>query len=422
MSGIMSGTRLSKAVIVIAVFAFFLQVVNARPEYMRLYSADPYVRPELRGQCSICHVNPEGGGERNAFGRAFASAGLKITPELRQQFPDKFTLPPAGSVSQAADVPPVTFVAGSDSQAVVEINGKKFMIDTKSRSVTVVAEAREREVAAAPTPAPVVAKTETAKKSDEVYQQIDVRLINLPTAKPIAKGSLWGDFTHRFPFGPEPTNAGALFGLDGFAVPSFGFTYGVTDRLQVGAYRSPTVVGAPIQLHAGVSLADENEGHPLTAMVRVALEGRDNFQRNFTTSLELTLARSLTSKAQVYFVPTLSINNRPFGDISQNLPGENTFALGAGAAVNIRPSVALLAEANYRVNRTGRFDSTRPAFGFGIEKSSISRRHAFSLVFSNSVGTTFGQRSATRASLLGPFAEESFKGLNIGFNLSRRLF
>ena len=143
---------------------------------------------------------------------------------------------------------------------------------------------------------------------------------------------------------------------------------------------------------------------------------------NFTPSFELTLARSITSRAQLYLAPTVSISNRPFGPTDSNLPGETTFALGIGGAVNIRPSVALMAEANMRVNEAGRFGSTRPAFGFGIEKVSISRRHAFSLVFSNGAGTTMSQRSATRASLLGSFAEESFQGLTIGFNLSRRLF
>jgi Membrane bound beta barrel domain (DUF5777) len=260
--------------------------------------------------------------------------------------------------------------------------------------------------------------------STKVYQPIDVRLVSLPTAKAIAKGALWGEFTHRFPFGDyDVNNPAGLFGLDGFAVPSFGFVYGVTDRIQVGAYRSPSTVGAPILVYAGASLLDENKGHPVSAMARIGLEGRDNFQRNFTTSLELTIARSVTSKAQLYVVPTLSLNNRSLNaPPSRNLPGETTFALGIGGAITIRPSVALMAEANYRLNEAGRFGSTLPAFGFGIEKASISRRHAFSLVFSNGAGTTFAQRSATRSSLLGSFADESFRGLTIGFNLSRRMF
>src|SRR5207244_3151072 len=185
-------------------------------------------------------------------------------------------------------LPPVTFVKDSDSQAIAEINGKRYLIDTKTRAVT--------EVAAATAPSKDTAAT-TAKPSPSpsaqeptVYQPADVRLISLPTAMPLPRHSLFVDFTHRFP--DDVTDAANLFGLDGFAVPSFGFSYGVTDRIHVGAYRSPSYVGRPIEVYAGVSLLNEQKGDPFTAMVRVGLEGRDNFQRNFTTSFELTVARS----------------------------------------------------------------------------------------------------------------------------------
>jgi hypothetical protein len=39
--------------------------------------------------------------------------------------------------------------------------------------------------------------------------------------------------------------------------------------------------------------------------------------------------------------------------------------------------------------------------GFGFTKASATRKHAFSLVFTNGPGTTFSQRSMTRG-LLGP--------------------
>jgi hypothetical protein len=395
-------TKLFSIAIPILLLTFTAQ---ARPEFLAIFAADPFARPELRSQCSVCHINPQGGGQRNEFGKAFAAARFKITPELRAQFPDRF-------------LPPVTFVKDSDSQAIVEIGAKQFLIDTKTRTVT--------EVKPKPKPdAPAAARQSPAatELSEKVYQQADVRLINLPTAMPIPRGSLWVDFTHRFP--DDVTDAKNLFGLDGFAVPSFGFTYGITDRLHVGAYRSPSYVSRPIAVFAGVSMLDEQKGDPFTAQARVGLEGRDNFQRNFTTSFEVTFARSITRHAQLYFVPTISLGNRrlqAFANPARNLPGETTVALGAGGAVNIRPTVALMAEANYRVNEEGRFGVTRPNFGFGIQKVSSTRRHSFSLVFSNGLGTTFTQRSTTRAAIFGPGVDESFKGLTIGFNLTRRLY
>ncbi|HKE05705.1 MAG TPA: hypothetical protein VKE91_16750, partial [Blastocatellia bacterium] len=58
-------------------------------------------------------------------------------------------------------------------------------------------------------------------------------------------------------------------------------------------------------------------------------------------------------------------------------------------------------------------------FGFGIQKASASRRHSFSLVFTNGAGTTISQRSMTKGLIFG---DDGFNGLTIGFNLSRRLF
>ncbi|MGH9847340.1 MAG: DUF5777 family beta-barrel protein, partial [Blastocatellia bacterium] len=385
--------------------------VNARPEYLKIFAADPLSRPELRNKCSVCHINPEGSGPRNEFGRAFAAAGFEINADLRKQFPDRFLSP--GEAQKL----PVTFVQGSDAEAIVELNGRKYVINTKAKTVT--------ELDTVATAAPPVEKT-TAQEEvrPDIYRQYDVRLVNLPTATPIPKGSLWTDFTHRFPFG-DPTSGASLFGLDTIALPSFGFTYGITDRFHVGAYRSPGDLGRPIQLFAGASLLSEQKGDPLSLMARVGLEGRDNFKRNFTTSFELTFARSITRHAQLYFVPTISVGDRPLNfDPEVNLPSETAYALGIGAAVNVRPSVALMAEANYRLNEEARYVSNfsgirRPVIGLGIQKASISRRHTFSLTFSNGPGTTFSQRSMTRGLQA---ADDSFRGLTIGFNLSRRLF
>lgn len=410
----MNRKQYAKVIVLVLAVCFAGINLKALPEFMRIYAADPYAKAEMRNQCAVCHVNPAGGGERNAFGKAFAAAGNKITDTLRRQFPDRFMVP------ESTQPLPVSFVQGSDSQAIVEANGKRYLIDTKTRTVKEVTDS-EAAVTTRPATTPVTVMPATPQEDPNVYQQMDVRLVNLPTAKPMAKGEVMSEFTHRFPFHEyDVTDGTGLWGLDGTAVPSFGFAYGITDRIHIGGSRSPSIVGRPILFYVGASLLDENRKHPFSAMARIGVEGRDNFQRNFTTTLEVALARSITNKAQLYFVPAVSFKNRPFGDPETNLPGATTFAMGLGGALNIRPTVALLAEANWRVNEKGRFGNAAPVYGFGIEKVTVSRRHSFSLIFSNAAGTTMAQRSATVRSF---FTDDSFRnGLAIGFNISRRIF
>lgn len=400
--------RLTGILMLLALLLAGTAPVTAFPDYLKKYARDAQSRPELRTSCAVCHVNPQGGGPRNSFGQAFHAAGREITPDLRQRFPDLFT--PLGG-----DTPPVRFVDGSDAEAIVTIAGREFVINTRTKSV--------RELAA-PAAKPVVATVRQAEPTTptNIYQASEQRLVNLPTAAPIAKGALLTDFTHRFPFG-KPTNVEGLFGLDAQALPSFGITYGLTETFHLGAYRSPGDVGRPILLFAGARILGEEKGHPLSAMIRIGVEGRDNLQRHFATSFEVTVARSVTRYAQLYFVPTVTLGDRPFtADLTTPLAGRTAVALGVGGAFRLRPSLNLLAEANYRTNQESRYlDSgagiRRPVVGFGIQKESASRRHAFTLTFSNGPGTTMAQRSQTRGLY---FADDSLRGLTIGFNLSRR--
>jgi hypothetical protein len=407
----MTKNRFFKLVLLCCACLLVSRGAKAFPDYLKVYNADAFAKADMKGKCVVCHTNPAGGGPRNEFGKAFAAADYKITDSLRKQFPAYF--------SSGTDAPDVSFTG--DHEATVEINGKRYVINTQSKTV------KPAEGAAAPMVAkaePKPSPTPDDDKKPKVYRPIDVRVISLPSAVAIPKGSLWTDFTHRFPFG-DPTDKAGAFGLDTIAYPSFGVVYGVTDRLHVGAYRSPGDLGRAIQVYAGAQLLQETKGDPLSFQARIGLEGRDNFRRNFATSFDFTFARSITKYAQVYVTPTITVGDRPFTvSPERSAKGTTAYALGGGLAVSIRPSVSLMAEINQRLNEEARYKDgevgiNHPVYSFAIQKASASKRHGFSLVFSTSPGTTMSQRSQTRGLL---FADDRIQGLTIGFNIVRRIF
>jgi hypothetical protein len=272
--------------------------------------------------------------------------------------------------------------------------------------------------------------TQAAESKPKVYTPGDDLLFSLPTGRAVARHAMTLNFTHRFPFSPAFTGraeGGSLLGLDNLALPSFGFRYGVTDRLSVSIFRSPTFIGRPIQFMAAYNFLDEHNGQPFNAAVRVSMQGLNNFSRDYTENLEGIFSRSLRRRAQLYFVPTLSLNDRrlfsPSGFLSSaipNLPGYNTVSLGAGGAFDIRPTVALVAEVIPTVVNGGPLEIHRPAYSFGIQKKIW--RHSFTFGFTTSPGTTVSQRAGTRASFLNNPEADKPGGLTIGFDLSRQIY
>jgi mono/diheme cytochrome c family protein len=271
--------------------------------------------------------------------------------------------------------------------------------------------------------------TPQSQPDSNIYTPGDDVLISLPTGRPTDRHGVYVNFAHRFAYDPAFTGTARgqeLFGLDGVALPSFGFRYGVTDRLSVSAYRSPSFINRPIQLMAGYNVLEERKGDPLNLMFRVSIEGQDNFKKNYTENIEAILSRSITKKAQAYLVPTVSFNNRPLlqpagfnSNQILNVPGVNSFALGVGLSIDVRPTVALLAEVTPTLANATDLGIHRPSFSFGIQKKIW--RHAFTLGLTNSPGTTVSQRAGTRATFLGDPGADTFGGLTLGFNITRQI-
>jgi mono/diheme cytochrome c family protein len=268
------------------------------------------------------------------------------------------------------------------------------------------------------------------RQAAKVYTPADDYLFSLPTGRQLDRHGLYLNFTHRFPYTPAFSGTGSgdtLFGLDDFSISSFGLRFGVTDNLSVSAYRSPSLIGRPIELGVAYHFLDEHEGNLLNASVRASVDGQNDFAKNFTTNLELILSRTVARRAQFYLVPTLSLQDRELiskpgtlASIPPNLPGFNTFVLAAGGALDIRPTVALVSEVFPTLVNGPELGIHRPAYAFGIQKRVL--HHAFTLGFSNSPGTVVSQRAGTRATFVGQPSADTPGGFFIGFDLMRQIY
>jgi hypothetical protein len=83
----------AKLILAVAYILAVAAVAFAKPAFMDRYNHDPFAKAELRGKCTICHVG-RGGGERNDFGEAFEDSGYRITPKMREKFPELFDSQP----------------------------------------------------------------------------------------------------------------------------------------------------------------------------------------------------------------------------------------------------------------------------------------------------------------------------------------
>jgi len=342
---------------------------------------------------------------------------------------------PAPDPAMLAGALGITFIEGSSSTMVVERQGKKYLVDLSSHTIREVAPTSTPASAAnalepsAPPPAKAqeVAATQPAKKpTPGVYEPGDDFVFSLPTGRRLDRHGFYINFNHRFAF--EPAFSGSargatLLGLDSWALPSFGLRYGMTDRFSVNIMRSPSFLGRPIELMAAYNFLDERDHQPLNAAFRFSVDGQDHFSKNFTYNFEGIFSRSFSSRAQLYVVPTLSLQNRrlisiPYLAPIPDLPAVNSFSLGVGGALDIRPTVARVAEVIPTLASRSDLSIHRPAYSFGIQKKIW--RHTFG--FGNGPGSTVAQRAGTRATLINRTYADTPGGLFIGFDLTRQVY
>jgi cytochrome c oxidase subunit 2 len=323
---------------------------------------------------------------------------------------------------------------------IVESGGERLLIDTRTKIVT-------RLDLPQPTAEKQQPKTAAAEsKNHPSAEPYDYRLVNVPTPKRVLRGSVNLYFTHRFsePVRPLRSSGRDLLGLDSFAVPSFGVSYGVTEKLYVSAYRSPICqqgLCRTIELAVGYHWLDEGKQSPLALSTYASVEGDENFGKNYTYNLQVMMARSITKYVHVFFSPAVHLNangRRRFDpkptDFFPPEPLANQFrqdkhsgSFGFGVNARVRPTVSLLFEYTPRVGFklgqvvpifaagtgriTGFINESEAELGFGVEKD--IGRHTFSLTFSNTQTTTTSRYNSSNL-VLPP------SRFIIGFNLYRR--
>ena len=117
----------SKVLILLIVLLVFPLSAYSFPQYMDVFNKDKFARSEKKNQCSVCHINPNGGGSINEFGKAFDTNGHKITNNLRQKFPELFNLIQS-LAPKIVRVKPATITLGQEVK--IMIVGNNFANDS----------------------------------------------------------------------------------------------------------------------------------------------------------------------------------------------------------------------------------------------------------------------------------------------------
>jgi hypothetical protein len=235
----------------------------------------------------------------------------------------------------------------------------------------------------------------------------DFSLVSLPTSLrvPVFKSAF--RVTHRF---TRPLGLGDfgdlvedLFGIDSGAQIGLEFRFGLFPGGQIGFHRTNSKT---IQFFGQYGLIRQDDDSPVDVSAIATIDGTNNFRDSYSPSLGAIVSRRFGDVAAVYVQPAWINNTNPLPD--EVVDDNDTFMVGVGARVRIRPTVYLVGEIAPRP--TGYRPGVNHA-SFAIEKRAGG--HTFQLNFSNSFATTRGQMA------VGGRSNDDWY---LGFNISRKFF
>ena len=235
----------------------------------------------------------------------------------------------------------------------------------------------------------------------------DFTLIGLPTALRLPTFRSAFRVTHRFtrPLGGGDFGdlAADLFGIDSGAQIGLEYRFGIVPNGQIGIHRTSD---RTTEFFAEYGVMRQGPGRPFEVVALGTIEGPDNFKEAKSPALGAIVSRLVSPTCRLLRRADLGnkVNPLPKEVVDHN----DTFMIGVGARIRIRPTVYLVGEISPRVSG---YKQGVTHGGFAIEKRAGG--HQFQLNFSDSFGTTMGQIARG-----GPDGTNWF----MGFNISRKFF
>jgi hypothetical protein len=237
--------------------------------------------------------------------------------------------------------------------------------------------------------------------------QPDFTIVNLPTTLRLPQWKSAFRVTHRFTRSLGEGDFGDLledfFGFDSSAIIGLEFRFGILPGTQIGILRTSD---RTIQFFGQYDLKSQTDSFPLGLAAYATIDGTNNFRDSYSPAVGVIVSRTIGTHAALYFQPMYVNNTNPLPD--ELIEDNDTFLLGVGARVRIRPTVYVVGEF---IPRVGGYEPGVHGASFGVEKRAGG--HSFQINFSNSFGTTMGQ--AARGGL-------SNDDWYIGFNITRKFF
>ena len=271
---------------------------------------------------------------------------------------------------------------------------------------------------------PVVgAQTPDPAAPPAVPAEVELNIINLQTTKSLARHRSYFRLTHRFARDLRRGDFGQLaedlFALDNGAILGLEYRFGITSDLQAGIHRS--VLSRTIEMFGRYDRWRQNEQMPVSISLIGSIEGLDNFTDHYQPTIAASISRAFGSTLVLYTVP-MYVAHTAAADfveghdehghdvgaepvVDEHAGHDNTFMLGLGGRLRLRPSVFVSAEVSPRL---AGYDPLRATWGVALEKK--TEGHTMQINFTNSWGTTFGQLARVG----------SEHDIYLGFNITRR--